>query len=62
MTYFQGGKKKNQSTETEQEMLELLELADNDFKIATVNMRREMENTYFYKKEQELLEVKNHTI
>lgn len=43
-------------------MLELLELADNDFKIAIVSMRREMENTYFYKKEQELLEVKNHTI
>lgn len=43
-------------------MLELLELADNDFKIAIVNMRREMENTYFYKTEQELLEVKNHTI
>ena len=31
----------------------------NDFKIAIVNMRIEIENLYFYKKDQELLEMKN---
>lgn len=31
----------------------------NDFKIAIVIMRTEIENLYFYKKDQELLEMKN---
>ena len=31
----------------------------NDFKIAIVNMRTEIENLYFCKKDQELLEMKN---
>lgn len=31
----------------------------NDFKIAIINMRIEIENLYFYKKDQELLEMKN---
>lgn len=31
----------------------------NDFKIAIVNKRIEIENLYFYKKDQELLEMKN---
>lgn len=31
----------------------------NDVKIAIVNMRTEIENLYFYKKDQELLEMKN---